>query len=159
MDIGNLKNLSRDELVQLAVKQGVQIHWKAKPETIIKAIVDKVSSPPPAPIKEAAMEHPAERAALPKHDNKPEDVERVIEEIKARVPEFTSTYNLEENTWHFRCKGAEECGNLAIPLRIIKERALTVSRGRVSLMGLNQHFNDPGTATGKNAYTNTILSL
>ncbi len=103
------------------------------------------------------MKHQAEQAKSPVFHNTPDDIEAMLAPIKAKVPQFESIYNTDENTWYFRCKGSEECGNMSIPMRVIAIKARTVSRGRLALMGMNDHF-DKTAATGKSAYTNTVLA-
>lgn len=153
MNFEHLKTMSREQLLEVAGKQGMRVHWKAKSENIIKQIMEAVLTPQ----KPAEMQHKAEKPAPVADHNTPEQVEAVIADIKARVPQFEAIYNSEENTWHFRCKGAEECGNLDIPLRVIKMKAQTVSRGRLQLMGLTEHF-DRTAASGNSTYTNTVLA-
>lgn len=152
MNLDRLKEMTPEALRELALKQGLTPHWKAKPETIIKQIVDHVTMAKPQ-----EMQHVAETPKSPVFHNTPEEVEAMLAEIKARVPAFESKYDLTENTWHFRCKGAEECGNLDIPMRVIKMKAQTISRGKLTLMGLNDHF-DKGNAGGNSAYTNNVLA-
>lgn len=153
MNFDNLKTLSPDQLRELAGKQGLKVHHKAKPETIIKQIIESALKP----ATPAEMQHVAEKPQQPVHHNTPDDVEAAIADIKAKIPQFESRYDLDENTWYFKCKGAEECGNLAIPMRIIKLKAASVSRGRIALMGLDGHF-DRGNAGGNSAYTNSVLA-
>lgn len=168
----NLKKMSRDELVKFADTQGVQVHWKSKPETIIKQIIDKVTAPVqtihkelPTVINGVEVEKPKMTALTAKRfadaeeakNNTPESIEAAIAGIKARAPEFTSVYDRGENTWQFSCKGALESGNIEIPMRKIIRIAENVSRGRLLLMGVNDHF-DKTTARGHNAYTNTVLA-
>lgn len=152
MNLDALKAMSRPELVEFAGKQGVRVHHKAKPENIIKAIVEATLAPKPS------MEHAAAAPVKPVDHNTAEEVELAIKAIKAKCPEFTSTYNTHDNSWHFKYRGAEDCGNLDIPLRIILTKAQTVSRGALKLLGLNQHF-DATNAGGNNAYTNNVLSV
>lgn len=152
MNFDNLKTMSREDLVILAAKTGVPVHHKAKPETIAKAITEA------ALVQQKPHNTPVEvKADKPKHDNTPDDVEAAIKAIKDKRPDFVSKYNVEENTWHFSYKGAEEAGNLAIPLRLIKQKADNVSLGRRALMGHQDGF-ERMTSIGKNAYTNIVLS-
>ncbi len=151
-DFENLKKLSRDELRDLAFKQGLQVHHKAKAETIIKQIIEFSTTP----VKQD-MQHVAEKPVAPVYDNTPEDIEEAIAHIKAQHPAFVSKYDIKDNTWEFSCKGAVESGNMAIPLRVIVRRAEIIRRGRLQLIGLNDHF-DKTTAGGNNAYTNSVLA-
>lgn len=153
MNFDNLKAMSKEQLRELAGKQGLKIHHSAKPETIIKHIMEAALTPQPKP----AMQHQAEKPQRPVDHNTQAEVEEALADIKRRIPEFKTIYNEEENTVHFRCKGAEECVNLAIPLRVIKMKAQNISRGKLALIGLNDHF-DRTTAGGNSAYTNTVLA-
>jgi len=153
MDYSNLNKMTREQLLKLAGTQGIKIHPRAKEETIIKHIIENSVTPQTKP----QMQHEAQKPQAPVDHNTPEDVEAAIAKIKERAPQFESSYNTQDNTWHFRCKGAEECGNLDIPLRVIVMKANTISRGRLVPMGLNQHF-DQLPVSGKNGYTNTVLA-
>ncbi len=154
--VEKMKDMDQVELRQLAATQGVKVHWKAKPDTIRQAIIDHVSQPVKAEVMKD-MKHPAEKPEKPVFHNTPEEVEAMLAPIKAKVPQFESSYDTDANTWYFRCKGTEECGNLDIPMRVIAMKARTISRGRLMLMGMNDHF-DKTAATGKSAYTNTVLA-
>ena len=169
MNFENLKTMSREQLLEVAGKQGVRVHHKAKPETIIKQIMDAVLVPqrplsqtpePSSPLVDpnecpriAKLREQAERDKL----NTPEMIEAALASIKAAQPKFESSYNREENTWTFKCLGAEESGNIFMPMRIILMKAGNVRRGKLALMGLNSEF-DNTSAGGKNAYTNTVIA-
>jgi hypothetical protein len=153
MNFDNLKTMTPEQLREVAGRQGLNVHPRAKPETIIKQIMEAVLTPQKLP----EMQHKALAPVKPVDHNTPEDVEAAIADIKARVPAFESRYDEAENTWHFRCKGAEECGNMDIPLRVIKMKAQNVSRGRLALVGLTEHF-DRTVAGGNSAYTNAVLA-
>jgi hypothetical protein len=154
MNFDNLKKMSPEQLREIAGKQGLKVHHKAKPETVIKQIMEAALTPQQAPV----MHHVAEESIAPVDHNTPEEVEAAIAHIKARQPAFESKYDLRENTWHFACNGALECGNLDIPLRVIVTKANTISRGRLAPRGLTHEF-DSINAGGKNAYTNTVLTF
>lgn len=153
MNFENLKTMTPDQLRELAGKQGLRVHHKAKAETIIKQLMEAALTPQALP----KMEHIAEAAQEPVDHNTPEQVEAAIAKIIERQPALERNYNAQENTWHFRCKGAEECGNLDIPLRVIVMKAGNISRGSLRLLALNEHF-DRTTAGGNNTYTNNVLA-
>lgn len=153
LNLENLKTLTRSELAEIARQSGVRVHHKAKEDTIIKQIVDKVMLPP-----KQEMKHVAEKASDIVHHNTEEDVEEAIKSLKEKVPDFVSVYNKEENTVHFKCRGVEECLNLSIPLRVIKSKAAIVSRGRLMLRGHRPESFESGNAGGKSAYTNVVLA-
>lgn len=150
--IDKLEAMGRDELMEIAGTQGVRVHWKAKPETIIKAIVEKVSTP-----VKSDMQHVAEKPQAPVDHNTPEQIEAMLAPIKVRAPQFEAKYDLEENTWHFSCRGAEECGNMDIPMRVIQMKANTVSRGRLVMIGMKDFGDLPGNKPNS-LYTNTVLA-
>ena len=165
MNFDNLKTMTREQLVDLAMKQGLpKPHHKAKPETIIQQIAESALSP------KKDLRHVAEKPAAPVHDNTVEDVESVIAPIRERVKQFEARFidvdgkpSDSPTNWHFMWRDSagrirrEETGNLAIPLRIIREKAMYVSQGPVQLMGLNNHF-DQANAGGLSAYTNTVIA-
>jgi len=158
MDVSKLGQMSREELLNLARTQGLKVHHKSKPETIIKAIMDSLQPqrPQKAIVQEAA---PAEARV----SNTPEQVEAALAKLKESNARFESSYNAEENTWHFAWRSArgvvmlDESGNLDIPLRTIIRIANKVAKGPLLLRGLNQHFDAMPNATGPNAYTNVVM--
>lgn len=152
-NLDNLRTLSRDQLAEIARQSGVRVHHKAKPETIIKQITDKVFLPP-----KVEQKHEAEKPMAPVFHHTQEDIEEALKDIKARIPDFISEYNVSENTVHFRCRGAEECLNLSIPMRVIKMKASNISRGRLVLRGHAPESFDRGNAVGKSSYTNVVLA-
>lgn len=150
MNIAELNNHSVEQLRELAGKLGLHVHHRAGKETVLKSILDSMQ--PQQPIKhEAETPKPAETLVA----NTPEQVEAAIAKIKENRPEFTSTYP-DDGTWVFKYKGAEESGNLAIPLRVIVQKAQNVSKGAIRLMAKNQYFGEMPTA-GNSAYTNIVL--
>lgn len=150
----NMKKMSREELVKFADTQGVQVHWKAKPETIIKQVMDKVSTPPKPVVKEEAKSTAPKEAVF----NTRDQVEAALAHIKEKQPAFETIYSDEDKVVTFRCKGAENCMNMSVPLQWMVKQAQLVSRGRLVPMGLNEHFESLNSASGKNAYTNTVLA-
>lgn len=154
MNFEHLKTMDASQLREIAGKQGLHVHHKAKNETVIKQIMESALLPK-SPTPE--MQHMAAQPAKPVYNHTEEDIEALIAPIKARIPQFEAIYP-NDGTWIFRCKGAEESGNMSIPPRVIKMKAENVSRGRLILMGLNEHF-DKTTASGNNAYTNSVLSV
>ncbi len=157
MNFDNLKTMDVNQLREVAGKQGLQVHPRAGKDNIIKKIMEATLTPQQKP-QTVDTPHPAEKPKKPVDNNTKEQVEAAIADIKARVPQFEAIYNDEENTVHFRCKGAEECLNLAIPIRVIKMKAQNVARGKLSLIGLTEHF-DKSIAGGNSAYTNTVLAV
>lgn len=152
MNFDKLKALPREKLVELAGKQGVHVHHKAKAETIARLIMEKTLVPQQQP---QSMQHVAEKPAAPVYHNTPEDVEAAIAHIKARSPQFESSYS--ENNWLFKCLGAEEVGNLSIPMRVIVMKAGNVAKGRRVPRRLDG-FGDISTKA-HSAHTNNVLTF
>lgn len=153
--IDNLRSMSREELVKLAVSQGVQrIHHKAKPETIIKQILESVQAKPVVEEK-----HKAQEPKIAVFHSK-EDFEKILQPLKARAPALEWTFDDGEDetdkTITLRCKGAEDCFNMSVGLRWFKVRANIVAQGRGVLRGHDSF--EKGNAVGKNAYTNVVLA-
>lgn len=115
----------RDELVQLAISQGLpKPHHKAKPETIAELIINHVTQPPKSP----EMLHPAEKPqAAPAKIHTPDEVREACKAYFDK-PGFEAIFN-EDDTWHFKCRGAEDSGHMSCALRVIKMKAETVSHG------------------------------
>ena len=117
--------VSRDvaDLRTLAAQYGIKTHHKAKAETIAKAIVEHVTPKPQA----ETLKHPAELAkpALVIHTE-----EQVREACAAyfRIDGFVAKFP-GDDTWYFARKGAEESGHMSSPLRVIKMKAESISKG------------------------------
>lgn len=160
MNVNNLSDLSRDQLLELAGKQGLSVHHKAKPETIIKQIVDHMLTPQQPQVNQPPLEHYDPRLAPKKEPvfNTPEQVEEAIAHIKAAQPKFEALYNREERTVLFRCLGAEECHNLSVPLRVLVQKASMIKRGRIAPIGHRPTDFEPGNSGGLSAYTNVVLA-
>lgn len=149
MTLEALKGKSLDELRAIATKIGIVPHYRAKPETLMRQILEK-SLVQPTPPK--TMEHKAEAPAKPVHNNTPEDVLEAIKMFTAKEG-FKADFP-GDGTWIFKYKGAEESGNLAIPLRVIKIKAENVSRGRRAPIAMPSETFDNAVAKG---YANTVL--
>jgi len=136
--------MDRAEAVELATKLGIKVHHNAKLETILMQINQQ-----PQAFQNDAMKHVAESPVEPVHVNTPEVVNEAIAAYLAK-PGFEAIYR-EDNTWNFKCRGAEDSGNLSIPLRIIKMKAESVSRGKRALIG------EKGDGTYKGHADNIIM--
>ena len=120
---------TEQEIRDIAEKLNIKAHHKAKPETIVNQILQQGQA-----YVADAMKHPAERSnPVISYVNTPDDVRNAIKHIASKDG-FECRF-LDDNTWHFRCKGAEDSGNLSIPLRVIVTKAEMVSRGKRSLLG------------------------
>lgn len=159
MNFDNLKKLSREQLVEVAGKQGIPVHHKAKPETIIKQILDHTLVPQkPQVAAEAEYIDPRLKSVKEPIYNTKEQVEAMLSKIRATKPEFESHYDDEARSVTFRYKGAEDCHNLSVPLHWLKVKADIVARGRIAPMGHDTREWGSIHAQGPNAYTNTILA-
>ena len=118
--------ISRDvkDLRVLAAQYSIRTHPRHKPETIAKLIIEHLQNAP----KQQQMKHVAE---LPSEKpivlNTEDQVREAIKTALAK-PGFEAKF-LPDNTWWFRCKGAEEAGHMSVPLRVIKMKADSVSVG------------------------------
>lgn len=70
--------------------------------------------------------------------NTPDDVREAIKPITSRREEFVAKFP-NDGTWIFECLGAQDSGTLDMPMQIIKNKAIIVSRGR---RGLPSHGHD-----------------
>lgn len=143
----DLENKTADELRALAKELNIKVHGMAKPETIIKQI--QAQSPHRVVGAEKNMEAKYARKVAQEHKNSIEDVKEALERLS--LPEdFQAKFNREENTWWFRYNGAEDSGNLNIPLRLIVSAAVYVAKGRRALLAMGKDAGDP-------TYAGTIL--
>lgn len=147
MNFEQLKTKPREELVELAGKMGLQVHHKAGVDKIAKDIVEKAFEPV---LNKDPMQHPAAAPVKETIHNTPEQVNEAIKDYLAKDG-YTAEYP-GDNTWVFKYKGAEESGNLSIPLRVIKMKAGNVAKGRRALMS---HGRD---GTYGNSYVDNILA-
>lgn len=124
-----LTGKSVDELREIAAKLKIKVHHKAGAESIIGQIVAQ-----PVAYQRDAMEHVATTPLAPTFDNSEEEVLSAVQSYidKGLVVKFPG-----DSTWHFSFKGREECGNMQIPLRIIKNKAENVSRGALRVKMMN----------------------
>lgn len=151
----HLKNMSREELVALSEQHNVPVHHKAKPETIIKNLLDATLQPVKQPATNNEDPRRTPKVAV---FNTREQVEEMLKPIRAKVPEFLSAYDDEARAVTFSCKGRLETFNLSVPMHFLRACAYEISRGRLALMGADPKHFEPGTSTGKNAYTNVVLA-
>lgn len=155
MNFNNLKDLSREQLLEVAGKQGLSVHWKAKPETIIKQIIDHASAKP----KQNPQDYDRKYVNKEPVYHTKEQIEEAIAPIKAQQPKFTTEYNEEEKTCKFSCLGAEETFNMSVPLPVLRKRASLIKRGRIAPLGhdTREWGSLPGTKP-HSSYTNTVLA-
>jgi len=117
--------ISRDiaDLRLLAAQYGIKTHHKAKVETIAKAIIEHIT---PKPVE--TLKHPAEQPST-----QPINIHTEAEVLAAIAP-YTKLDGFVakfpgDDTWYFSRKGAEESGHMSCPLRVIRMKAETVSKG------------------------------
>lgn len=150
----NLAKMSRDELVVLALKQGLpKPHHKTNAESIIKLIMDSVTHPA-RPIAQEDAPKPKREAVFATK----EQIETLISPLKQKNPNLETIYDDEANCVTFRYNGAEDCMSMSVMPRWMFEKAKMVSRGRLALKGHVATDFDRGNANGKNAYTNVVLA-
>lgn len=148
----DLSTFTKEELLNLAEKLNIKPHHKANEETIIKQIMQQ----PMARI-EGAINGKIEKVAVVSYTN---TKEQVLEAIK----KFTDKDGFEhrfadDNTWHFKYKGAEDSGTMSMPLKTIVMKAESVSRGAKRLLAHDASMFEPGNQTGSKAYTNNVLRV
>lgn len=166
MDFNQLKALPREQLVATAHKLQLQVHHKAKPETIAKQIWEKTY--PNVTAKKQDDTYTDPRLIPAKEDVylTVEQVEDAVAPIKKEQPKFETAYfdldgfpvkNSEDaRLVKFTCLGAEEMLNMTTAQRIMRQRASLMKRGKIALMAHREHF-DRGVAQGNSAYTNNVL--
>lgn len=157
MNFANLKSMTREQLMEVAGKTGVKVHWKAKPETIIKHIMETALNQQMQPIdqfKGEDMRPKALKAKTAEYNYTEEDVREACadylkkEGFEAKFPG--------DDTVVVRYKGAEDSLNLKQPMSVIKRKIAAVAQGRIALRSLNHILGD--MPVGRNsAYTNTVI--
>lgn len=143
----NLKDKSLNDLRVIADGLGIPIQNAAKEASLIAQIENKLASPTPAPQNEV---NPQTGVEITPEKNTEKDVREALTTLVKQKPEFEMEFP-KDGTWVFRCKGAEESGNLNIPLRVIKNRAAIVARGALRLRALGRDKRD-------GSYAGNILS-
>lgn len=129
MNLNDLQNMPLEDIRALAQKMGVRYHHSAKSGKIAQAIIDQTLAVKPP---QTDMQHPAEKPQEAPRAFTPDEVLEAIKHITTAKPDFKAVFP-GDGSWIFSYKGAEESGNLAIPLREITLKAGTVSRGALRL--------------------------
>jgi hypothetical protein len=142
-----------EELRGIAQQLNIKPHHKAKPETLIYQIMQQPQSAlnaamPAEGAENDPMQHKAAQPVAPVVANTEDSIREAIEAY-TKKDGFVATFP-GDGTWIFKFQGAEDSGNMSIPLRVIKQRAAIVARGASRLMSMG---ND-GTYKG---YADTII--
>lgn len=124
MNFEELKSRDIKDLRLLAAQYSIKTHHKQKAETVAKLIVEHITAKPHG----QEMKHPAERPT-----EKPLII-NTEEQVREVIAPFSKKAGFEiifpgDNTWWFKCRGAEEAGHMSVPLRIIRMKAESVSFG------------------------------
>lgn len=125
----SLAAMDADNLRILASKLGVAVHHKAGAEKIrgIIAASQQITNPD------------AGEAVIPVV--KPAKPNATVEEIRAEAQKYAGKgfeirFIDDDNTWHVRCKGAEDTGTVHQPINAIAGKFATVARGALLPRGI-----------------------
>jgi hypothetical protein len=143
MNFDELKSRDIADLRKLAAQYGIRTHHKQKPETIAKLIVEFVANKPTG----EQLKHPAEQPQKEPLKINSEDEIRATIARQLEKPGFTADFP-GDDTWLFRCRGAEEAGHMSVPLRVIRSKAESVSRGAISPRGIVDNKINPTANSG-----------
>ena len=118
--------ISRDvkDLRVMAAQYGIKTHHKNTAEKIAKLIIEHVSNPKP---QVETLKHVAETPKPAALVHSEDEVREVIKNYAAK--EGFSVQFPGDDTWIFKYKGAEESGHMSVPLRVIRMKAESVSKG------------------------------
>jgi hypothetical protein len=143
----DLENKTSEELRALAKELNIKVHHKASDETVIK----QINSQQPHRVDGVAknMEAKYARKVEQEHENTIEEVREALDRLTL-PDDFQAKFNRDENTWWFKYNGAEDSGNLNIPLRLIVSAAVQVAKGRRALLAMGKDVGDP-------TYAGTII--
>lgn len=151
--IDNLKKMTREQLVELALKQGLpKPHHKANEATIIKSIVDSMT--PQTPQNKATEQHKQPNEVR----NTAETILMLLDRLRAERPSITWELDEYEETLTVKNAHAAVSFNWHIPLRVMERHIRLHVFNPTRPLGLNHHFDEMPSASGKNAYTNTVLA-
>ena len=129
MNREELENKTPEELQLIEQRLDIKPHHREKTETRINNILAKLQ---PSPIPE--MVHPSQKHVEPSNINTKEKILGAIEKYIG-VPGFEAIFH-DDDTWTFKCKGAEDSGPNSVALRVIQMKAESVSKGRRALRAM-----------------------
>lgn len=138
---------SLSELRQIALAVGVKVHPRAKEPRLIEQIMMMAMVPQKPPGTE--MMHKAAVPAAPAVENTQEDVEKAIKNFSSKEG-FHAQFP-GDGTVIFKYKGCEDSLHMSVPLRVIAQRAESVSKGRRSPRSMGTDNTYPGS------YSDNIL--
>lgn len=141
-----LDELSLDELKTLASMLKVNYHPNSKEDSLIK----KIEAQQPHVVRDtiAKMKAKAEKQSVV-HSQEPNDIIAAVRQYIDKGLEVT--FNDIDDTWTFKCRGAEECGTIHQEMRRIIRCAENVSRGARVPRAIARSVGDP-------SYTGNVLS-
>lgn len=154
VNLEELKSRPLNELKELALKLGIVMDGRSSAEKFALAIVEHQSK---QGFEKPQQPKAQEQKPMVKHSNTKEQVMEALNPLLAKKPEFQALFPTND-TWHFKYKGAEESGNLNIPLKIILRQAEMVARGARRPLAMNQHFSDLNAVNPHSLYTNNVLN-
>ena len=148
MRASDFEGKSLSELRQIASAVGVKWHPRAKEAKLIGDII-KMAGVQQKPNPKPEMLHKAEQPTEAK-TNSQADIENAVKGLMAK--DGFSVQFPRDGTVIFKCKGCEDSLHMSVPLRVIAQRAESVSRGRRAprSMGTDQTY--PGS------YADNILA-
>lgn len=134
-----LKEKTLEELFAICEELGIKAHHASKEASLIKKIEAQQGHRVEDAVSKADdLKHKAEQPVV-SEANTQEAVENIIEPF---IDRGLKAKFLDDGTWMFRCNGAEDSGSMTMPLRLIRNKAEQVSRGRRALPSLGREKSD-----------------
>ncbi len=157
IDLNRLKTMKREELVELAQQVGAPFHHKNSVETLVENIINKTM--------EQTFQKPKEDAAVAIKKEavfiSEEELEAVLESIKARHKAFSTVYDHESRSVTLRYNDGRhkhaETMSLSCPMVKFKRKAAEIAKGPLLLPTHREQDWEKISVNGKNAYTNVVL--
>jgi len=119
----NLSEKSLPELKAIAT----DLNIKYNPKIGAEKLIERISQQSPNRVETALKQNSVDVGEVKVTTNTIEDVEIAIKKHLDN-PNFYADFK-DDNTVIFKCKGAEDSVNLAVPLRVIKQKADMVASG------------------------------
>lgn len=121
----SLAEKTRDELFEIAKKLELKPHHMLGKEKLLDLINCQQES------RIEAASKPEEKAEIIVHSK-----DDILDALKPYLENGMSVEFPGDDTWVISCKGAEDSGHMSTPLRLIKQKAQFVVKGRRSLPSL-----------------------